>query len=265
MADIYKLNTEKKKPVPAPKTWTSRHPNEDIYDVSQFDTMHEDEWNEDSIGRLTEDSWDKRYDYESIIIDTIIQDNPNIKSVLELGPGPGILAQKVLANHPNLTYHLIDKKYAKKYFDDNNLKGEMFVKDLSTDFDTEGLLDTYDLVITNDFLEHVLNPSIIAQKIFKLTHDQSRWLVSNPNWRMGHQYVYRGLFDFDNIIYFLKIHGFIMDGGKVWQSPLKTPPAPRLDSESMLPDSLLDSWNHYILLERKQTYNNDNFKNRTNS
>ena len=215
MADIYKLNTEKKKPVPSPKTWTSRHPNEDIYDVSQFDTMHEDEWNEDSIGRLTEDSW--------------------------------------------------DKKYAKKYFDDNNLKGEMFVKDLSTDFDTEGLLDTYDLVITNDFLEHVLNPSIIAQKIFKLTHDQSRWLVSNPNWRMGHQYVYRGLFDFDNIIYFLKIHGFIMDGGKVWQSPLKTPPAPRLDSESMLPDSLLDSWNHYILLERKQTYNNDNFNNRTNS
>ena len=95
MADIYKLNTEKKKPVPSPKTWTSRHPNEDIYDVSQFDTMHEDEWNEDSIGRLTEDSWDKRYDYESIIIDTIIQDNPNIKSVLELGPGPGILAQKV--------------------------------------------------------------------------------------------------------------------------------------------------------------------------
>ena len=254
MANEYKLNTETK-----PKDiryWTIRHANEAIFDVSQFDTLHSNEWDEDSIGRLAEQGWDQRYTYEASLIDIIIRDNPNIKSVLELGPGPGMLAQKVLANHPDLTYHLIDKKHAKKYFDDNDFKGEFFVKDLSAGFDTKGLLDTYDLVITNDFLEHVLNPSLIVQQLYKLTHDDSRYLVSNPNWRMGHQYVYRGFFDFDNIIYFLKIHGFVMDEGKVWGSPLTTPPADRLHSESMLPDNLLQSWNHYILLVRKQTYNN---------
>mgnify|MGYP003153814665 FL=1 len=250
-SDEYKLQKQAE-----PKFWTVRHPNEDIFDVSQFDTLHADEWDEESIGRLDEQGWDQRYTYESTIIDKIIADNPNIKTVLELGPGPGLLAQKVLAKHPNLTYHLIDKEHAKKYFDDNNLKGEFFVKDLSAGFDTEGLLDTYDLIITNDFLEHVLNPSAIVQQLYKITHDESRYLVSNPNWRMGHQYVYRGLFDFDNIIYFLKIHGFVMDGGKLWGSPLKTPEVPRLDSEQMLPDALLNSWNHYILLVRKQTYNN---------
>ena len=251
MASDYKLQKQEE-----PKFWTARHPNEDIYDVSQFDTLHDDEWDEKSIGRLEETGWDQRYTYEAGIIDTVITQNPNIKTILELGPGPGLLAQKVLAKHPNLTYHLIDKEHAKKYFDDNNFKGEFFVKDLSAGFDTEGLLDTYDLVITNDFLEHVLNPSAIVQQLYKITHNQSRYLVSNPNWRMGHQYVYRGLFDFDNIIYFLKIHGFIMDGGKVWGSPLRTPDAPRLDSETMLPAGLLNSWNHYILLVRKQTYNN---------
>ena len=251
MATEYKLQEKKE-----PQFWTSRHSNENIFDVSQFDTLHADEWDEDSIGRVEEAGWDQRYTYESTIIDKILLDNPNIKTILELGPGPGLLAQKVLEKHPDLTYHLIDKENAKKYFDDNNFKGEFFVKDLSSGFDTEGLLDTYDLVITNDFLEHILNPSAIVQQLYKLTHDESRYLVSNPNWRMGHQYVYRGLFDFDNIIYFLKIHGFIMDDGKIWASPLKTPDAPRLDSEKMLPDSMLNSWNHYILLVRKQTYNN---------
>ena len=262
MAEIYKLNTD---PKPEPKVWTSRHPNEDIYDVSQFDTLHADEWDKKSIGRLDEPMWDQRYGYEASIIDLIIQNN-KIKNVLELGPGPGLLAQKVLANHPDLTYHLVDKEHAKKYFDDNDLKGEFFVKDLSAGFDAEGLLDSYDLIITNDFLEHVLNPSAIAQQLYKITHDESRWLVSNPNWRMGHQYVYRGLFDFDNIIYFLKIHGFTIDldadgAGQIWGSPLKTPKNPRLHSESMLPDVMIDSWNHYILLVRNQTYNNDNYKN----
>ena len=228
--------------------WTSRHPNEAIFDMSQFDTLHTDEWDDKSIGRIEEAGWDTRYEHESKIIDNILEANPKINSVLELGPGPGMLAQKVLAKHPELTYHLVDKEYAKKYFDDNKLKGKFFVKDLSAGFDTDGLLDTYDLIITNDFLEHVLNPSAIARQIHALAHEESRWLVSNPNWRMGHQYVYRGLFDFDNILYFLKIHGFVMDAGKLWGSPLRTPPHPKLDSERLLPDSLLDSWNQYILL-----------------
>ena len=32
--------------------WTSRHPNEAIFDMSQFDTLHTDEWDDKSIGRI---------------------------------------------------------------------------------------------------------------------------------------------------------------------------------------------------------------------
>ena len=238
------------------KSYTSRHPNEDIFDSTDFDTLHADEWDEKSIGRLDEPGWDQRYEYESNLIDDILNnryeelENKKISKVLELGSGPGMLSQKILKKNPELTYHLVDKEYAKKYFDEHKFKGEMFVKDLSSGFDTTGLLNSYDLIITNDFLEHVLNPSAIASAVHSITHKDSLWLVSNPNWRMGHQYVYRGLFDFDNIVYFLHVHGF--SAITAFGSPLKTPQSPRLSSELQLPDHLLDSWNHYILLNRRE-------------
>jgi len=239
------------------RSYTARTENELKFDFTDFDTLHEDEWDEKSIGRLDEPMWDKRYDYEARLITEAILYKHNIKTVLELGSGPGILSQKIQKDNPNLTYHLVDKEYAKKYFDDNNFEGEMFVKDLSTGFDTSGLLDNYDLIITNDFLEHVLNPSGIARATYDITHKDSKWLVSNPNWRMGHQYVYRGLFDFDNLVYFMHVHGFsIMD---CFASSLKIAPleqikkaAPKLASESQLPDSMLDSWNHYMLFKRRE-------------
>ncbi len=239
------------------KFWTSRHNNDDIFGLSDFDTLHENEWDESSIGRLKENGWMNRYKWEAGLISHIIKstETPAINSILELGPGPGLLSQMVLESHPNIDYHLIDKKFAKQYFDDNNFNGEMFVKDLSVDFNTDGLLDSYDLVITNDFLEHVLNPSIVLQTIHKLMHDDSRYFISNPNWRMGHQYVYRGLFDFDNFIYMLKIHGLqpsIAGGSFIWGSPLVTPNYPKLDSEKSLPDNLVTAWNHYILMEKEK-------------
>jgi len=237
------------------KFWTSRHANDDKFAVDKFDTLHENEWDEDSIGRMDEDGWKNRYNYEAALINHIIKavESPAINSILELGPGPGLLSQIVLGDHPNITYHLIDKKFAKKYFDDHNFKGEMFVKDLSIDFNTDGLLESYDLVITNDFLEHVLNPSIILQRIRSLMHDDSRYLISNPNWRMGHQYVYRGLFDFDNFMYMLRTHGFEptnAGGSHIWGSPLVTAHHPKLDSERTLPDNMITSWNHYLLMKK---------------
>ena len=238
------------------KRYTSRHPHEDIFDSTKFDTLQDDEWDDDSIGRLDEPGWDKRYEYEAKLIDDILNnryeglETVKISKVLELGSGPGTLSQKILKNNPELTYHLVDKENAKKYFDENNFKGKMFVKDLSSGFDTTGLLDSYDLIITNDFLEHVLNPSAIASSVHSITHKDSLWMVSNPNWRMGHQYVYRGLFDFDNIVYFLHVHGF--SAMTVFGSPLKTPQSPRLSSELQLPEHLLDSWNHYILLKHRE-------------
>lgn len=227
---------------------------EEIFEVENFDTLHNDEWEGeatggDGINRLEEDGWESRYNYEADLIVNLLNENPNIKNILELGSGPGILSQKIQEKHTDLNYHLVDKHYAKKYFEEHNFKGKFFVKDLSSEFNTEGLLDTYDLVITNDFLEHVLNPSIIVQTIYKLTNKDSFYFISNPNWRMAHQWVYRGLFDFDNFIYFLYTHKFGLQG--FYGSTLKTPPYPRIDSESMLPEEHLTDWNHYMIFKHR--------------
>ena len=226
---------------------TFRHKHEEPYSVTDFDTLHEHEWAEDSIPRIEEDAWKKRYAFEAGIISKTIKEN-NVKTVLELGSGPGTLSQLIQNECPDLDYHLIDKPLAKKYFEEQGWKGTFFARDLSMDFDTSGLLDNYDLVITNDFLEHVLNPSIIVQKIHTLTRKDSIYFISSPNWRMGHTFVYRGLFDFDNFIYFMYAHNFDVDP-LIIPSPMQTPPYPLLDSESMLKpgaENFERSWNYYL-------------------
>ena len=230
-----------------------------IFNKDQFDTVHENEWEGEldptAHSRLNEEAWVARYDYESKLIDQVLQLYPNIKNVLELGSGPGVLSQKILEKHPDLNYHLVDKPFAEEYFKKHKFKGKFFVKDLSSNFDTSGLLDKYDLVITNDFLEHVFNPSIIVQTIHNLTHKDSVYFISNPNWRMGHQWVYRGLFDFDNFLYFLYTHKFQFAG--MWGSILQTPFYPRISSETLLEEKHLFDWNHYLLFQhRTQDFSN---------
>lgn len=226
---------------------------EETFTTDGFDTMHSHEWKEEATGeghiRLNDPGWENRYIYEASLIINLIKENPNIKNVLELGCGPGVLSQKIQKECSNLNYHLVDKPFAEQYFNDKNFKGTFFVKDLSCGFDTEGLLDTYDLVITNDFLEHVLNPSIIVQTIYKLTNKDSIYFISNPNWRMAHQWVYRGLFDFDNFIYFLYTHKFKLEG--FYGSQLQTPAYPRITSESLLPEENLTDWNHYLIFKQR--------------
>lgn len=220
---------------------------EQKFSSKDFDTAHTNEW--EDAGRLQEEAWQKRYDYEADLIREVLKDNPHIKTVLEIGSGPGVLSQKILATNPDLTYHLVDKPFAKKYFDENNYKGTFFIKDLSSSFDTYELLPKYDLVIANDFIEHVFNPHIIVSTIHRLTNPESVFFISNPNWRMAHQYVYRGLFDFDNFVYLLYTHMFQLEG--FYGSQLKTPPYPRISSESLLPDENLTDWNHYMLFKHR--------------
>lgn len=220
---------------------------EQTFNMDQFDTEHQNEW--EDAGRLQEAAWEARYDYEANLINLVIQDNPHIKTVLELGSGPGVLSQKVLAKHPNLEYDLVDKPFAEKYFREHNFKGRFFVKDLQSSFDTNGLRNKYDLVITNDFLEHVYNPHIILKTIYELTTEDSIYFISNPNWRMSHQYVYRGLFDFDNFVYLLYTHLFQLEG--FYGSQLKTPNYSRVSSETLLPEENLTDWNHYMLFKHR--------------
>jgi 2-polyprenyl-3-methyl-5-hydroxy-6-metoxy-1,4-benzoquinol methylase len=222
---------------------------EEKFSMEHFDTEHANEW--EDTGRLQESAWQQRYDYEASIINEVIKENPHITRILEIGSGPGILSQKILAtNSEYLTYHLVDKQFAEKYFRENGFKGKFFVKELSSGFDTEGLLEEYDLVIANDFLEHVYNPHIIIKTIYELTNKDSIFFISNPNWRMSHQYVYRGLFDFDNFIYLLYTHHWNLEG--FYGSQLKTPNYPRLDSETLLPDENITDWNHYMLFKHRK-------------
>jgi 2-polyprenyl-3-methyl-5-hydroxy-6-metoxy-1,4-benzoquinol methylase len=221
---------------------------EQSFNISSYEAESSKEW--ESVDRITEPSWEERYNYEANLIINLIEENPNIKNVLELGPGPGVLAQKVLDRFPDLNYHLVDKPFAKEAFEKNNSKGTFFVKDLSNDFEIEGLLPKYDLVISNDFLEHIFNPHIILKQVHTLTDKDSIWMVSNPNWRLSHQYIYRGLYDFDNFIYMFYTHDFSCLG--VYGSPLKTPDYPRLDSETLLPEEMRLDWNHYILFKHTQ-------------
>jgi 2-polyprenyl-3-methyl-5-hydroxy-6-metoxy-1,4-benzoquinol methylase len=216
--------------------------------MEHFDTEHANEW--EDAGRLQESAWQARYDYEASIINATIEEHGNVKRILELGSGPGILSQKILEKFPNIEYHLVDKPFAKKYFDDHNFKGKFFVKELSSGFDTEGLYDQYDLVITNDFLEHVYNPHAIIKTVYELTNKDSIFFISNPNWRMAHQYVYRGLFDFDNFVYLLYTHHWQLEG--FYGSELKTVSYPRLSSETLLPDENLTDWNHYMLFKHRK-------------
>jgi hypothetical protein len=66
---------------------------------------------------------------------------------------------------------------------------------------------------------------------------------------MAHQYVYRGLFDFDNFVYLLYTHMFQLEG--FYGSELKTPNYPRISSETLLPEENLTDWNHYLLFRHR--------------
>lgn len=218
---------------------------EQNFNLADYEADSPSEW--ENTGRIIEASWEERYNYEASIVAEIIRENPHIKNILELGPGPGVLSQKVLKLFPDLNYHLVDKPFAKKAFDESNSQGTFFVKDLSNDFDLEGLLPEYDLVISNDFLEHIYNPHIILKQVHSITNKDSVWLVSNPNWRMSHQYIYRGLYDYDNFVYMFYTHDFTFTG--VYGSPLKTPDYPRLSSETIMPEEIRLDWNHYMLFK----------------
>ncbi|MAH44044.1 hypothetical protein CL614_10080 [archaeon] len=221
------------------------------YDHREFkrnnSELFHQEWGSDDK-RIDENAWIERYKHESDLVVNIIKDY-NLKKVLEFGSGPGKMANMIqdkLQNDSNfeISYTMIDNPNAKKQFETRGYKGNFIVKNLSSFTDLEGLDDNYDLIITNDFLEHIPNPSYILLEAYKITTENAKLFVSVPNWRMGHSFIYRGLFDYDNFLYFLWSHGWSAD--QVSQSPLKCQFKPKLSSEQCLPDELIQSWNWYF-------------------
>lgn len=220
---------------------------EQSFNAFKVDTLETNEW--ENASRLAEQGWDSRYDYEAHMIRGVIQETSS-KNILEIGSGPGVLSHKIQSLLPEpVSYHLVDKPFAKKYFDEHKFDGTFFVKDISMDLDTEGLRPSYDLIIINDTLEHLIAPSNVVKKIHGLMTPQSTLFVSVPNWRMAHQFLYRGLFDYDNFLYFMYIHGFETD--TVYPSCLMTPDYPKTDNEESMPEELRRSWNWYFVMKKK--------------
>jgi len=230
-----------------------RHPNEQTARVHNADTKDMTEWAEDNqhnytVQRLEEQAWKDRYEHEANILSNIIS-QVGISKILELGSGPGVLAQEIYKKVDNeLEYHLIDKPIAKQVFEQKQYKGKFFIKDMSEGLDVEGLDNDYHMVIANDFLEHVFNPSHIVRQSYNILIEDGLFFVSVPNWRMGHNWIYKGLFDYDNWRLFMEYHNFKFLGE--YKSNLICPYNPKLDSESLLPDEMIQSWNWYMLFEK---------------
>lgn len=209
-----------------------------------------DEWTSElSYKRIYEDSWELRYQHEADILNSIIADN-DVKKILELGPGPGVLCSKVLQKFPGLEYHLVDIQAAHDANIKENLGGTFHVQDLTNDLNTDQLPKGVDLFVANDFLEHVQNPANIILKAKSCLQSNGLAFISIPNWRMGHAWIYRGLFDWDNFIHFMWQHGFGFEGYA--GSPLKCSNQPKLQSESTMPDELINSWNWYVVFRRNE-------------
>lgn len=218
------------------------------------DTLNTQEWAAEDANRVKDAGWESRYDYETCLIASELVFESQTPNILELGPGPGVLCEKLQAalatRGHEVNYDLVDKPFAKEAFEKAGRKGKFFVKDLSSGFDTTGLAPSYQMVIANDFLEHVFNPSIIVQEVHKLLQPKGIFFVSVPNWRMGHQFTYRGLFDYDNWLYFMMVHGF--EAISVSPSPLQTPDYPKLSSEDEMEEELRRSWNWYFAFTPKK-------------
>lgn len=222
---------------------------EKLYNKSRGDNI--DEYWDSDYDLKDSAGWDQRYEHESKIISYIINTYGS-KKILELGSGPGNLCTKIVSSNEELSYHLVDGESASRAHVRRQNKGKFFVKDLLDSFDTSALDTNYDLVIANDFFEHIRNPALIVSTVReKLTTKDSYFFVSSPNWRMKHEFYYPGLFDYDNLIKF-----FYQERYKAilqfpsWSQNVMIPKG-RLGSESTIPEQHLMDWNYYILFKKE--------------
>jgi 2-polyprenyl-3-methyl-5-hydroxy-6-metoxy-1,4-benzoquinol methylase len=229
-----------------------RHPNDPGFKshyLNEHSEQHQNlEWTTEANGQLrdSEEVWQQRYEHEKKLI--INESNITGESyVLELGSGPGYLGQLII-NETGCNYTFVDKIGAKQLFDEREYKGKFIVQNMMDEIDVTPLTDKYDVIIANDFLEHVSNPGNIIRNLHRHTPDHTLFSISVPNWRMGHDWIYRGLFDFDNFVYFMYTHGW--EGVSVSSSPLVTPDYPKIETESGMPDGLRRSWNWYFTFKK---------------
>ena len=199
---------------------------------------------------LTDYGFYARYNAEAELIVQLMKNHGKVKTVLELGSGPGLLAQKIQEKYPIKMYHLVDGKGAQTVFNKRGYKGDFYIRNMMNDFEMVDFNWSYDFIILNDFLEHIRNPSIILTKLYNFSIETTKLFISVPNWRCGHVFFYPGLFDYDNFYKFVEIHKFKFEDCYGSNMRVKNYLNVKLDSESTLPESMISSWNWYFLFNK---------------
>lgn len=150
----------------------------------------------------------------------------NIGKVLEVGCGNGALLQ------------LLKERELEAVGVDASSSGiercvATGVRALCLDVSTECLPfadDAFDLVLSLETFEHLMNPHYALQEIRRALKPGGRFVCSIPNPLTGHPYLYPGLFQYKNFRHFLEQSGFEIERVVPWQwAPRETilPPALR--------------------------------------
>ena len=200
-----------------------------------------------------EAGWENRYKHEVNVMFNVFDKNPDINKIIEIGSGPGKLGDLILSIKKEMIYDRIDGPSAKRAYERRKYRGRHFyVQDLFDSFDCSEIHEKYDLVIMNDFLEHIRNPSLIIQRCREnLLHSKGLAFISIPNWRMKHHFFYPGLFDFDNFLKFMTFEGFhLISQFPSWGTDvhIRTPRLTNIET-TLNPQSEFD-WNWYLIFNK---------------
>jgi SAM-dependent methyltransferase len=77
--------------------------------------------------------------------------------------------------------------------------------------------DSFDVVISLETFEHLMNPHYAIQEVRRVLRPQGRFICSVPNPRTHHPYLYPGLFEYGNFRRFLQQEGFVINSVRAWQ------------------------------------------------
>ncbi|MFZ0735692.1 MAG: class I SAM-dependent methyltransferase [Candidatus Acidiferrales bacterium] len=88
------------------------------------------------------------------------------------------------------------------------------------DVSSDGLpfqTDEFDLVISLETFEHLMNPFYALQEVRRVLAPSGHFICSVPNPRIGHPFLYPGLFEYRNFRAFLEQSGFSIVRVSHWQ------------------------------------------------
>lgn len=77
--------------------------------------------------------------------------------------------------------------------------------------------DSFDLVISLETFEHLMNPHFALQEILRVLKKGAHFVCSVPNPLTGHPYLYPGLFEYSNFRQFLEQSGFAIERVSHWE------------------------------------------------